>query len=196
MNSASTSTDDNVTIISVLSVNLLSFTGQLVNNQSQLQWKTANEMNTDYFEVDKSYDGIHFDSLTNVKAVGTSNNSYTTVDAYLQTGANYYRLKMFNNDGSYTYSDIVLIRVTGNVDNVPFIVYPNPVSKQLVAAYDNATINSILTIINSAGQKILSVPTNGQSKTTIEVSNLANGTYIIQYIGDSEILMKKFIKID
>jgi len=178
----------------VLSLDLLSFTGQLVNGKSQLQWQTANEVNTDYFEVDKSTDGKHFDSLTTVKAIGSGDNSYATVDAYPQTGTNYYRLKLVNKDGSFTYSNIVSIQVGSN-GNTPFVVCPNPTSRQLIVNYVAAN-NAIISIYNLTGQKVLSIPTNGQPKTTIDVSNLANGTYLLQYNSDTETLVSKFIKVD
>jgi len=178
-----------------LSLNLLSFTGTLVNHNAELQWQTANELNTDHFEIDKSSDGVHFDSLTTVKAIGTGNNNYTTFDAYPQIGDNYYRLKSVNNDGSFTYSNIVLIQVGSN-GSTTFVIYPNPTSKQLVVEYNNASDNSIINIVNLTGQSVLSIPTNGQTKTTIDLSNLADGTYMIQYNSDTETLVNKFIKID
>ena len=176
----------------ILSLNLLSFTGELVNGKTQLQWQTANEVNTDHFEVDKSTDGKLFTPLTNIKANGTGNNSYTTVDEQTQSGDNYYQLKSFNKDGSYTRSNIILIKVDNN-DKIPFVVYPNPTNNQLVLEYDNIS-NAIITIYNLAGQRVLTTSTQGQSKTPIDVSNLAAGTYIIEYNSETETLRDKFVK--
>jgi hypothetical protein len=176
----------------VLPLDLLSFTGKLVYGLSQLQWQTANELNTDHFEIDKSTDGKTFSYLTTVKAIGTGNNSYTTVDAQTQIGNNYYRLKSVDKDGSFTYSNIVLI---DNDGNTKFVVYPNPTSKQLVVEYDN-TSNATIAICNLAGQEILSIPTNGEFKTTIDVSDLATGTYLIEYNNEVTTLRSKFIKVN
>jgi hypothetical protein len=104
-------------------------------------------------------------------------------------------LKSVNNDGSFTYSNIISIQVGSN-GSTPFVVYPNPTSKQLVVEYNNASDNSIITIVNLTGQRVLSLPTNGQTKTTIDVSNLADGIYMIQYNSDTETLVNKFIKVD
>jgi hypothetical protein len=176
-----------------LSLNLLSFTGTLVNRNAQLEWQTANELNTDHFEIEKSIDGAHFDSLTTVKAIGSGNNTYSIVDAQTQKGDNYYRLKSVNNDGSFAYSNIVLVQV-GSDGNVPFLVYPNPASKTITAEYDLPTANAVINIYNLDGQKASSIPTNNQIKIPIDVSHLAAGSYIIQYISDKATLMNKFIK--
>ena len=103
-------------------------------------------------------------------------------------------MKSIDKDGSYTYSNIIAVKV-GSDGNIPFVVSPNPASKQLVVRYDAAN-NSIISIYTLTGQKVLSVPTYGQSKTTIDVSHLSNGTYIIQYKSDTENLINKFIKVD
>jgi hypothetical protein len=174
----------------VLPLTLLSFTGQLVNGENELQWQTANEneLNTNYFEVDKSTDDINFSFLANIKAIGSGDNTYTASDTQPHTGNNYYRLKLVNNYGTYFYSDTILIQ-----DG--FFIYPNPTSQQLVINYAAAN-NAIISIYNLAGQKVLSMPTNGQTKTTIDVSNLTDGTYMIRYNSDTETLTNKFIKID
>jgi hypothetical protein len=175
-----------------LALNLLSFTGALVNDHSQLRWQTANEINTDHFEIDKSIDGTHFDSLTKVKAIGTGNNTYSTFDDQTQIGDNYYRLRSVDKDGSFSYSNIVLVQT--NKGNVPFFVYPVPADKTITAEYDLSSANAIINVYNLDGQKVVSIPTNNQIKTPIDISHLAEGSYIIQYISDKVTLMSKFIK--
>jgi hypothetical protein len=178
-----------------LPLNLLSFTGQSSNGKIQLQWQTANELNTDHFEVDKSTNGVNFSFLTNVNAVGSGNNSYTNVDAQPNIGNNYYRLKIIDDNGNFIYSNIVIVKI-GSKGSIPFIVYPNPTSNQLVVQYDNAAGDAILNIYNTQGQKVLTTSMNGSTKTTIDVSNLAAGNYIIEYNSDITILRDKFVKVN
>jgi hypothetical protein len=78
--------------------------------------------------------------------------------------------------------------------NVPFLVYPNPASKTIIAEYDLSTANAVINVYNLDGQKASSTPTKNQIKTPIDVSHLAAGSYIIQYISDKATLMNKFIK--
>jgi predicted outer membrane repeat protein len=179
----------------VLSLNLLSFTGTLSNDNTDLQWQTANEQNTSHFEIDKSIDGVHFDSLTIVQSVGTGNNSYAAIDPQTQIGSNYYRLKSVDNDGSYFYSNIVLINKSTNQQTNTLLVYPNPTSNQLIVRYDNEK-NAVINIYSLAGQKVLTISTNGQSKTPIDVSRLSAGTYIVEYNNDTNTIRDKFVKVN
>ena len=176
-------------------VTLISFTGSLVNSIPQLQWQTANETGVNRFEIDRSPDDINFSTLSEANAVGSGNNNYSFTDIQPLTGKNYYQLKMINNDGGFTYSNIILISVGSN-NSKTFDIYPNPVSNQLTVQYDNPGNDAIINIFSSLGQKVLTVNTNGQNKTTIDVSNLAVGTYIVQLNRSSETQMGKFVKVD
>jgi len=91
-----------------LPANLVVFTGDEVNCHIKLEWRTATEQNTDYFEVQKSIDGINFEPLTHVPAVGnsTSLNSYRHTDIN-PNNENYYRLKTVDQDGQFEYSNII-----------------------------------------------------------------------------------------
>jgi Secretion system C-terminal sorting domain len=178
-----------------LPLTLLSFTGQLVNGKTQLQWKTANEINTHHFEVQESSDGMNFNPLATVMADGRGDNSYSSIDAQTQTGNNYYRLKSVDNDGKFTYSKVVLIKISSDGKSV-FSVYPNPTAKQLVVQYDNTNSAAQISIYSLQGQKILNTSVKGSTQTTIDVSHLARGTYMIEYRSDTEIRRDKFVKID
>jgi predicted outer membrane repeat protein len=179
----------------VLSLNLLSFDGTLQNGQTQLQWQTADEKDLDHFEVEKSIDGKKFAAFTTIKAIGNGNNSYTTVDAQPQIGYNYYKLKSVNNDGSISYSEIIRIEV-GKDGTASFVIYPNPTSSELVVDYANASKDATISIYSLSGQKVLTIPTNGQAKITIDVSHLSTGTYLIQYNSEVQTIRDKFIKIN
>jgi len=177
----------------VLSLNLLSFSGELANGKTQLQWQTADEVSTDHFEVEKSTDGKHFAPIATIKADGFGNNSYSTIDPQPQVGTNYYQLKVVNDDGTVSYSEIITVEV-GIDGKAPFIIYPNPTSNQLVVEYDNATTATI-NIYSLDGQKVLTTSTD-QSKTPIDVSRLITGTYIVEYNDGAEVLRDKFVKIN
>ena len=119
--------------ITVLPLDLLTFTGQLQNNNSVLlNWKTENEVNTSHFVVERSADGIRYSGIGNVTANGRNNTggsfnySFTDNDAINQSSQRlYYRLKMVDIDGSYKYSNIISVSfplITGKLS-----IAPNPV---------------------------------------------------------------------
>ena len=110
-----------------LPVELLNFNAKKLNDKVQLSWSTASEMNSDYFEVERSTDEKNFVPVALVKAAGNSNVplSYEMPDTFPLLGKNYYRLKEVDYNGSTTYSDVCLIQFDKKNQNT-FIIYPNP----------------------------------------------------------------------
>ncbi len=178
-----------------LPLNLLSFTGQLVNDKTMLKWETANEINTHHFEVEESTDGTNFSTLVTLSANGSGDNTYSTQDAQTHTGNNYYRLKSVDIDGRFTYSQVVLVKISAS-GKAMFFVYPNPAAKQLVVQHGNPNSVAHLTVYNFQGQKMSTISANGSGQTTIDVSRLTPGNYVIEYRSDSEIIREKFVKVN
>ncbi|HVX26980.1 MAG TPA: hypothetical protein VHB70_11600 [Parafilimonas sp.] len=91
------------------------FTGKIDIPDSSyitLDWQTVNENNTKRFVVERSYDGLNFDSIGSVIAVGTGDHSYSFSEKPPMVNPSfniliYYRLKIIDNDNSYVYSVIV-----------------------------------------------------------------------------------------
>ncbi|MFN8289283.1 MAG: PQQ-dependent sugar dehydrogenase [Chitinophagaceae bacterium] len=116
----------------VLPVDLISFTGSLQSNGSALlKWKTANEVNTADFVVERSLNAVNFTAIGSTAAIGSGNNvtNYTFNDpeaSRQNTPVIYYRLRINDNDGAFKYSNIIALAlkdITGKVT-----VAPNPVS--------------------------------------------------------------------
>jgi hypothetical protein len=100
-----------------LPVTLTSFTGKLVNKQTELRWATASEKNNAEFLVERSLDGRKFETLGTVKGNGTTNVAqyYAFTDAKPAQGTNYYRLKQIDFEGASEYSKIVAVKNSGAV---------------------------------------------------------------------------------
>ena len=82
----------------------------------------ANNVANDFI-VQRSSDGNNWQDLTTVTAVAGSTESYSFTDADAPSGAEYYRLKLVNDDGSVGYS-IIAVVATRIQPNIHF--YPNP----------------------------------------------------------------------
>jgi len=76
-----------------------------------LQWETSYEENSDIFIVEKSTDGVSFKHVGTVDASGTTNedNAYRFLDTGLGVKDNYYRLKVVDEDGTSSYSQVATI---------------------------------------------------------------------------------------
>ena len=96
-----------------LPVELTSFEAVRVDDNVRLEWTTASELNNDYFEVLKSYDGEAFFIIGYVDGHGTSSEviDYSYTDSEPKRA--YYRLRQLDYDGQFEYSDVVAAKGNG-----------------------------------------------------------------------------------
>jgi uncharacterized repeat protein (TIGR03803 family) len=167
----------------VLSSSLLEFNARLINdnNDAQINWKTTNEINTNSFEIERSVDGRIFTKSGTVLASNTSGeHHYTFKDegiSKLNTEKIYYRLKQKDNDGKFTYSQIVVLNVSKNKD---FIVYPNPASETVTLTFSNSILlHSTASLIDMQGREVKKFIINNY-QVKIDISNLPTGMYVIK----------------
>ena len=112
----------------VLPTELLYFDAKPDNSQVDLTWATAMEMNNSYFTVERSSDGISFDSIARINTLAPGGNSnikldYSAFDLTPLSGTSFYRLKQTDLDGKTKYSGVVTVNFTRST---PVSVYPNP----------------------------------------------------------------------
>ena len=192
--------------VSPLPVELTSFTGYNDGSKNVLNWSTASERNTLRFEVERSPQSISglFSLVGELPAAGNSNAplSYNLNDLNPINGDNYYRLKIIDIDGSFKYSNTILIRNEKDATYTNSIngIYPNPTNRLINIDYQSK-MNSkvVIKILNVIGQEMLSINKNtskGNQLLLIDVSNFANGVYIINIQDDNtgKILQSKFVK--
>lgn len=175
--------------INPLPVELLSFTGTPVINGNQLDWSTATETNNDYFDLERSTDGIEFVKITTIDGNGnsTSTNNYKFLDSDPADGTNYYRLKQTDFNGEYFYSGIISIQ---NSNSATVLVYPNP-SKDIVTIDITDNFESIK-IYNMLGELVYE---NSSNETKFQFNPISNGIYVVKGLttGGKEITTR-FIK--
>lgn len=116
-----------------LPVQLTGFSGQAQATYSDLRWETAQELNSDTFEVEASRDGRTFSTVARVAAAGTSAtaNRYTYRHATSQPGLRYYRLRQVDLDGSSTYSSVITLSASEVTGNLRVTTGPNPFTNSL-----------------------------------------------------------------
>jgi hypothetical protein len=121
----------------------LYFRAELVNEISSLEWATASEKNSDYFEVQKSIDGRNFEAIGRVGAAGNSTDKrvYHFIDQHSLPTIVYYRLKQVDLNGEFSYSTIRVL-------NAPLVyamnVFPNPVTGQFINVDMNDNFQGIV----------------------------------------------------
>lgn len=153
------------------------------NNSSNivsLQWATENERHTDRFVVERSADGVVFTKIGTVKAAGeAASRSYGFIDASAATGSNFYRLGMYDLDGSITYSATQLIKIGSSPTRIN--VLPNPARSQDVIISWNATGagKATVTVYENTGKQVYSGKLDATGKAIIPVHNWPSGMYFI-----------------
>ncbi|MES2133041.1 MAG: T9SS type A sorting domain-containing protein [Bacteroidota bacterium] len=113
-------------LISPLPVELLSFNATKNNSKVDINWATASEKENASFNVEKSKDGISYETVFSCAGKGntSSTTNYSGMDEYPFNGLSYYRLKQTDNNGNFTYSYNVALNFNNGSD--AFIVFPNP----------------------------------------------------------------------
>lgn len=165
-----------------ITVSLSGFTGTNVNNQyTQLNWTTGQELNFDHFEIEHSTSTTNFSAIGTVPGRGDSQfaQDYAFQDPNPSEGANYYRLKMVDKPGNYSYSYIVLVNFNLGIIQL----YPNPAKRQvyLVNNFNFTNDEPIqVELINPLGQRLFTEKkvTAGLNRLTVQFpAGFPSGTY-------------------
>lgn len=89
---------------------LISFTAERRSGTSYLKWVTENEYNVDRFDVQRSHDGVLYQTIGTVQARNTSSlQQYSFDDHSSLNGLAYYRIKSVDIDGKFSYSNIAVL---------------------------------------------------------------------------------------
>lgn len=187
-----TSRIDNVYIggVSGLPLTLNAFTGSVVNGKANLTWATTNEINVDGFDIEKSTNNRDFSSIGFVKANNSTENNYNFTTEL--SGVSYYRLKMTDKDGSFKYSKTISLN---NKQTVKLDLYPNPVRNSTTLSHDKATEKASITITSLDGRKVSVINVvPGATQTTVDVTKLLNGNYIMVYENNGTRSSVQFVK--
>jgi hypothetical protein len=181
----------------VLPVELLSFSGAADGNKHILSWQTATEQNTSHFDIERSANARQFEKTGSMPAAGNSATvkDYRFTDETPMTGNNFYRLKMTDTDGSFKYSNVILLRQLN--DKTVIAVYPNPatatINITMAAVTNNRTVQATIHDVNG---KLLKNVTWKQTTNTyqIDVQQLPPGVYTLRVSGSNRSTVWPFIK--
>jgi len=186
----------------VLPLILLSFLGELEGSNVRVTWTTANDINNDFFTVERSKDGFNFDEVAIIPGNGTSmqTNNYSCTDLDPYTGTSYYRLKQTDFNGNYRYFAPISISLS-NLATIPFKIYPNPVlagqKLNIEMSEDSKNEEVLVVLFNQWGQEVYSkivITSNDAVPYAIDVDNkLPGGVYFVIATSDDKIFNQRLI---
>ncbi len=180
----------------VLPLILIDFNAVKQNACVQLNWQISEEKNASFFNIERSADGNIFSKLAQVAVQITSSSlkNYSFTDNAPITGTNFYRLKMVDADGKFTYSKIVAVRFFGNSNALQ--IFPNPAKDILHVQVTGSNDNALLQITDMAGRKLKEqkIALNGTTSVSVDINYLPKGMYTLILKTNSKTEHQKFVK--
>lgn len=172
---------------SILPVELTHFSAKSENNQSILSWQTATEKDNAFFGIEHVTNGNDFREIAQVKGNGTTTQltDYQYIHTTPSVGANYYRLRQVDFNGTTTHSPIRSVWVSGKGK---ISLFPTVSSHEITLRTDDTAVNQTYEIYNMLGERVLFGEMQGQK--TILISELSRGVYILKIKGEN----LKFVK--
>jgi uncharacterized delta-60 repeat protein len=179
---------------------LSQFYAQKQTSKVVLQWQTTSEEDLKQFVIERSNDGKTYKAIGTVAAAGNSNTksnySYADGSPFMSTN-NYYRLLMQDVDGNYKYSKTLIIKFDGQL-STNMQVFPSNVKDMLQVQLPNGLNGNVsLQIIDMSGRVIKknTLASDGNAlSTTMDVSTLVNGVYILKAQAGNTSLITRFTK--
>ncbi len=184
----------------ILPIELLYLTATLTEaGEALLLWETASEQNTDYFEVQRSQDGQAFESIGIVDAKGPYY-KYSFKDFFPYKGINYYRLKVYDFDGNYSYTYMVNVNTTESGFKL-LSVKPIPTIDKVNVVF-NSNYDDFLRIeiFNLLGEVVIRKEIQARKGTMeldLDMEQLESGVYYLNmyYTNRSQSkLLRKLVK--
>ena len=184
----------------LLAVELLDFSGKNERDFNALKWATASEKNAQSFTIERSKDGKNdWQAVGSVKAKGNSNavQNYQFLDKS-NFNLTYYRLKINDLDGNYTYSNVVALERNGLKNLGKLTVFPNPAKEQITVEYTSENEGNLTIIVTDVAGKIMAENkvemTEGINQIPLSINGFLNGFYFISIKNNDKNAVARFVK--
>ncbi len=168
----------------VLPVTFTSVSARENNHKIVVEWKVVQQLNIKSYEVERSADGRTFNKMHSTAPVAGDNASYTWLDEKPLPGANFFRVRNLDQDGSLHYSPVVKVEMATRGEG--YSVYPNPVRNSTIGfQFKNKPGGEYrLRLLNLAGQVVFTkslVHGGGNNRQSVAIGkHLDSGLYKLE----------------
>jgi len=167
-----------------LPIELISFKGENINGKNRLEWITASETGNDYFEIERSNDGIGYEIIKKVDGAGNSNTTsyYSIVDEHTPFGISYYRLRQVDFNGEASISPVVaLTNKSLNSDhNIILMKDDDQLIVKFNSDIDQAMTLRIMDVTGKINYRDEIATKEGMNEVHINTSQLQSGLYFLE----------------
>ncbi|MBC6994277.1 T9SS type A sorting domain-containing protein [Lewinella lacunae] len=196
---------DNINFSSgtVLPVEFTTFSARQDKNDVRLHWETAEETDNRGFGVERSEDGRQFREIGWVSGAGEAarTTEYTYTDTEVVAGQDYYyRLRQEDFDGSFTYSDLVFVKMQeGGLPAREARFYPNPTvtGQSWIDLSADQDGEWELTVFDAAGRRVLEnrfALAAGLHTVSIDLAQQKKGAYLVRIVGPEGTLVRRLLR--
>jgi hypothetical protein len=179
---ASSSTAEDVTIVTPLPVELARFEAVAVRQDAVLSWATASELNNDHFTVERSTTGSNFLPIGTVRGQGTSTRTteYSFIDngaGHLATETVYYRLHQVDLEGNTSYSPVRSVHFAAN--KATAVLYPNPSQGQITLDLTALSTGTYTVQVLDLTGRVVRTQQLSAVAAPLDLSGLPQGAYVV-----------------
>lgn len=177
-------------------INLLDFKTRKKNNAISLEWITDSEITTKHFEIERSSDGNTFNKIGEKLSKNVKTKiAHTFLDEH-PLPVNYYRLKVINEDGGYSFSKVIAVNQSGAFYST---IQPNPFMQSFAVHTFLASPQPIkIQLLDMSGRLIRYKSTMGivgNNKLEFDdVGSLKPGIYMVRIVRADTVVEKKVVK--
>ncbi|MFY7965622.1 MAG: LamG-like jellyroll fold domain-containing protein [Chitinophagaceae bacterium] len=186
-----------------LAAKLKSFTASFFNNTTSLSWQVSHAENIKTYSVERSINGVEFSEIgtINSNSVNTGDavtyNFKDVLQSSIQTADRlYYRLKFINTEGTYSYSNTLM--VIAKRSDFTINISPNPVKNIVQIQTDKSMTGEVeIVIFNNSGIELLKRTfnlQNGSNVISLNISNLPTALYNLQVKNKNIAMTKQLLK--
>ncbi len=193
-NAVGNSESDSVQTVTIIPVELTSFTASVTGNRVNLNWSTVTETNNRGFEIQRAViqtqpgsgsSAPEWTAVSFVSGSGTTTEprSYSFTEDNMAVGKYSYRLKQIDLDGSYNYSNALEVSIDVPLQYSLKQNYPNPFNPATTLGFSLKTEARVtLSIYNVLGEKVASLLNRdemnaGEHSVRFDASEMPTGIY-------------------
>lgn len=183
-----------VSLSTPLPVALVAFDAIYRSPVVDLSWTTASELSNDFFTIERSTDGDHFEEVTRVKGAGTINSElrYVARDLFPLPGVSYYRLKQTDWDGTGKYVGFTKVEIKKQAE---VTLFPNPTKGDFTLVMPDISKEVKVEIFNSLGKLVHSETTQPEKRDFFVKPSVAlnSGFYLVRVISGKATVTLKLV---